>query len=77
MDRRRFLIVHGADAARWAKRFGIEPFSHPCRRCGALLTTSVPFAYKTLRGLLAPSCACGNQGTPYCMVRDPRFGDLF
>ena len=77
MHRERFLFVHGIDAAQWAARFEIEPSTHPCYLCGEPLTTSVPFAIESLRGLAAPACACGNQNTPYCVVRDPRFGDLF
>lgn len=77
MNRSRFLVVLGANAARWAARYGIEPFSQPCSKCGALLTTSVPFACDSLRGLLAPRCECGNEQTPYCVVREPGSGDLF
>jgi hypothetical protein len=77
LNRERFLIVLGADAERWAKRYDIEPFSHPCSECGRMLTTSIPFAEGTLRGLVAPRCACGNDLTPYGAVRDPKFGDLF
>ena len=69
MNRTRFLLVLGADPVRWARRFDIVPFSHPCSRCGAELTTSVPFIYDDMRGLVAPTCACGNERTPYGMVR--------
>jgi len=74
--RERFLIAHGVTAESWAARYDIEPFAHPCHDCGKPLTTSIPFAVGELRGLLAPACACGNTNTPYCLVRDPRFGDL-
>lgn len=77
LSRRRFLLVRGQTPERWAERYGIEPFTHPCDVCGAALTTSIPFAANTLRGLLAPPCACGNLNTPYCVVRDPKVGDLF
>jgi hypothetical protein len=77
MDRERFLIAFGVDANRWAARYGIEPFSHPCIECGAALTTTLPFAQGTLRGLVAPQCECGNKNTPYELVRDPAYGDLF
>lgn len=76
MNREKFLIVHGIDSTRWARRFDIQPFTRACGECGALLTTSVPFVHGTLRGLLAPTCACGNTKTPYCVVRDYRYGDL-
>lgn len=71
------LIVHGATVAEWTRRFGIQPFSHPCYVCGRLLTTTVPFAQGTLRGLAAPRCECGDEATPFCVVRDPRYGDFF
>ena len=71
-----FLIVHGVTAEQWAKRYDIEPFSHECHECGETLTTSVPFVVGELRGLVAPTCDCGNANAPYCLVRDPKFGDL-
>jgi len=77
MNRHRFLRVLGQDPERWAARHDIESFTHPCQECGRMLTTSVPFVYGTLRGLIAPTCVCGNEVTPYCVVRDARFGDLF
>lgn len=76
MNRHRFLVVFGMDADHWAARYGIEPFDVPCHVCGERLTTSQPFAYDSLRGLLAPRCVCGNDETPYCVVRDFRRGDL-
>jgi hypothetical protein len=56
--------------------------------CGAMLTTTIPFAQGTLRGLQAPPCVCGYHREPkgpddvvsrppYALVRDPKFGDLF
>lgn len=77
MDSERFLIVYGIDPIKWADRFGLLPFTAPCDKCGASLTTSLPFFYSSLRGLRAPQCSCGNKRTPYCVVRDKRFGDLF
>lgn len=77
MTRDHFLLVHGQDPDAWARRYDIEPFTHPCWRCGASLTTALPFASGSLRGLVAPACACGNTLTPYCIVRDPKHGDLF
>ncbi len=77
LERERFLIVHGQSPERWADRWGIEPFSAECHVCDRLLTTTVPFACGTLRGLVAPECECGNELTPYCVVRDFRHGDLF
>lgn len=63
-----WLVLHNGDPALWARRHGLEPFSHPCRDCGIVLTTTVPFAAGEMRGLVAPRCACGNEGTPYCIV---------
>lgn len=73
-ERSRFLLVLGADPKRWAARFGIRPFTHPCGRCGRMLTTSIPFACGTFRGLISPQCLCGNDRPPYGIVR--RDGDL-
>src|SRR4051794_14752016 len=75
-SREKFLTIHGITAERWAARYDIEPFEHPCHECGATLRTSIPFAVGQLRGLMAPPCVCGDQNTPYCLVRDARFGDL-
>ena len=77
MNRERFLVVRGVSPERWAERYGMEPFDLACSECGAVMTTSIPFAFETLRGLLAPACACGNADTPYCVVREYGAGDLF
>lgn len=76
-DRSKFLIAHGVNADKWAVRYNIEPFSHPCGRCGTVLTTSIPFASGQFRGLIAPQCSCGNERPPCAIVRDPKYGDLF
>jgi hypothetical protein len=72
MDRDRFLLVLGMDATRWAKRYGIQPRSAACFYCGEKLVTSVPFAFESFRGLVAPTCPCGNVYTPYCVVNESR-----
>lgn len=77
LERLKFLRVLGADPVRWADRYGLLPFDAACDGCGSSVTTSVPFACGTLRGLLAPHCDCGNAFPPYCVVRDERYGDLF
>jgi hypothetical protein len=64
LDRSAWLLVHGADPVRWAKRYGIEPFTAPCYGCDAPLTTSIPFACENLRGLVAPACGCGTDARP-------------
>lgn len=75
-DRTKFLIVHGVTAEEWSERYGLDPFTHPCCICGAPQTTSLPFAKGQLRGLVAPVCECGHPNPPFCVVRDPKFGDL-
>ncbi len=77
MRRSRFLRVYGINPEKWAAQHDLEQFNYPCSACGAMLTTSIPFAYETFRGLVAPKCACGNESTPYAIVRDARYGDLF
>lgn len=76
VNRQHFLKILGANPVTWAARYDLEPFRFPCSDCGQLLTTTVPFAYQQLRGLIAPDCSCGNKFPPYCVVRDLRFGDL-
>ncbi len=72
------FTIYGVPTESWAKRFGIEVFTHPCSECGTPATTTIPFAQGVYRGLQAPPCRCGNKLTPYGMVRDPRLpGDLF
>lgn len=68
-DRRRFLLVHGADPKLWAERYSLTPFTYPCGACGEPLTTTLPFANGPMRGLVAPRCLCGNEKPPYCIVR--------
>lgn len=62
------LVVYGITAEQWQKRYGVEPFSHPCSECGTMLTTSLPFVEDTIHGLEAPTCECGNVYTPFCFV---------
>jgi hypothetical protein len=69
-SRSNWLVVHGYDAARWAKRYDIQPFTHPCYKCNAPTTTSIAFASGKCRGLAAPQCACGHPSPPYCIVGD-------
>lgn len=71
------LYVYGVTAEAWTKRYGVAAFSHPCFDCGRMCTTTIPFVQGTLRGLASPKCECGNERTPFAMVRDPAHGDLF
>lgn len=67
------LVLHGFDPVAWAKRWGIEVKPVACYHCGAMLELTLPFVRGTLRGLVAPPCACGghvgNSNPPYCEVR--------
>jgi hypothetical protein len=75
--RSKFLRFHGVDPVGFARRHGIVPFTHPCQECSEPLTTSIPFAAGTLRGLIAPTChRCGCEITPYAVVRLLKAGDL-
>lgn len=77
MNRNSFLRIYGISIERWAMRHDLELYTRPCSRCGALLETSIPFATGTFRGLVAPACECGNENTPYVLVRADGHGDLF
>lgn len=75
-NRSKFLLILGIDSEEWADRYGISPFSCPCIRCNHVLTTSVPFAYNELRGLISPRCICGDEHPPYCIIFDHCFDHL-
>lgn len=76
VDVSKILVPHGVSPESWVKRYGLEPFHCPCQQCGSVLITNIPFACQSLRGLISPPCACGEKHRPYCVVRDPRVGDL-
>jgi hypothetical protein len=76
LEPEKFLMVYGQNAESWANRFGLEPFTHPCYACGAELRTTQPFFCGELRGLIARRCSCGDAWPPYCVVRDPKYGDI-
>lgn len=73
----RLYIVHGVSAEAWSRRWGVEIFTHPCSECDYPCRTTIPFVQGQLRGLQAPPCPCGNDKTPFGVVRDPKYGDLF
>jgi len=75
-DKPRFFVF-GVTVEEWTRRYGVEPFSYPCYVCGRTLTTTRPFVQGTLRGLQAPTCECGDDLTPFVLVRDRRYCDLF
>ena len=68
------LLILNQDPDAWAKRYDIEPFSYRCYWCGRMKRCTIPFV--RLRGLAAPRCPCGSTEDTYCIVRDPRSGDL-
>ena len=72
LDRSKFLRVIGGDPVRWAKRYGIEPLTHPCDICGEPLTTTMPFRFGKLGGLIAEPCKCGDNNPPYALVLEER-----
>ncbi len=76
MNGRPRFYVFGVTAEAWSRRYGIEVFSHPCSECGRMCTTTRAFAQGELRGLQSPPCECGNERTPFGLVRDPKYGDL-
>jgi hypothetical protein len=70
------FVAVNSDPKEWARRYDIEPFTHPCHCCGAELTTTIPIASRTLRGMSAPNCDCGNARPPICLVAAPGHDDL-
>lgn len=77
VDLDRVIVPVGTTAEEWTEKYGVEPFTAECYKCGQPQTTTIPFAFEQLRGLMAPKCECGHPYSPYCVVGDPRFGDIF
>lgn len=48
-------------ATKWAKRYNIEIRSRPCQKCGITQKTTIPWASKDWRGLVAPIHECGEE----------------
>jgi hypothetical protein len=69
LDREHFIHFPFVDPVSWARRYGIEPASADCYRCGAETHTCIAIACGELRGLIAPLCSCGHPNPPYCLVR--------
>jgi hypothetical protein len=66
-------IASDEDPYVFARKHGFEIFSRPCDDCGEPMTTTVPFRFRTSRGvnygLVAPLCECGSDDNPpYCML---------
>ena len=76
LNRDKFVRINDVSAEAWARQHEITPYTGPCARCGAEVTTSIPFTSGEFRGLMAPPCACGHTHTPFCIVRDAAYGDL-
>lgn len=62
------LHLVGVDVRAFMRRWGVEPFTSPCSGCGEPMTTTLPYARETTRGLIAPRCPCGSEDTPYCIA---------
>lgn len=77
MNRKKFLKVYGISTEKWAERWDLEIYIRPCSKCNEDCSMTIPFAYGQMRGLMADVCKCGNERTPFCLVRDPKHGDLF
>ena len=77
MNNKPRFFIYGITAEEWTRRWGVEAFSYPCSECGRMCTTTIPFVQGSLRGLASPPCPCGNDRTPFGVVRDPAYGDLF
>lgn len=68
VDTDKVIRVHGIDPEQWAERYDILPFTGDCPgQCGRTVTTSIPFAFRESRGLVAQQCECGAR-PPYCIV---------
>ena len=77
MNRKYFLRLYGIDVDWWIKRWDLERTTHPCKCGDHVFEANIPFVQGTLRGLMSEPCPkCGFSGGPFCLVRDPKFGDL-
>ncbi len=64
-----FLVAHGVDPAKWARRHRIEPFTVACPGCGRQKEPTLPMVASGGRyGLVAPRCPCGDPSDTYCIV---------
>ncbi len=77
MNPSKFLTIHGQDPKAWSAHWGLTPKESSCKGCGKPIKTTIPFAYSRYRGLKAPQCSCGDRSVFYCLVVDPKHGDLF
>lgn len=77
MNKQTFLLLFNEDPIFWAERFQIEAFEVNCKDCKEILKTTIPFFTKEFRGLISPKCICGNNDTPYCLVKAPGFTEFF
>lgn len=60
--RPRFVTTMNVSA--WCATYELEVLTVNCRKCGRPISANMPFWVGTVRGLVAPVCACGhNQGT--------------
>ena len=71
------VFVHGVTAEEWSARYGIEVFKLPVLRVRTNVHDLDPLrARNPARAPVSP-CPCGNEKTPFGLVRDPKHGDLF
>lgn len=53
------MLYPVVDKYHWANRYSLQIKSRPCRKCGELLTTNIPFASGEWRGLTSEPHECG------------------
>ena len=53
------MIYPQVTAEKWCETYGLTPETRPCKKCGKMITTLVPVAFGTWRGLQAPDHGCG------------------
>jgi len=55
------MIYPDVNIEEWCKRYRLEIRSHKCLCCGDQQITSMPWASKHWRGLIAPTHGCGES----------------
>ena len=53
-----FPLVNFLD---WGDEYDIPSRPSPCKRCGELQEFTIPFAYKSFRGLISEHTKCGEE----------------
>lgn len=52
----------------WCKKYDLIIKIYPCKICGEMLKTNIPFFTKEFRGLMSEDCSCGNKNVPFSLV---------